>query len=80
MQAYKITKKVRSKRLILDLPLNLQSKELEITIQPVKNGKKKNGNGKVKPLSSYMGILKKHPISQVDKEIEQLRKEWERDF
>ena len=80
MQAYKITKKVRSKRLILDLPLNLQSKELEITIQPVKNGKKKNRNGKVKPLSSYMGILKKRPISQVDKEIEQLRKEWERDF
>lgn len=78
MPAYKITKKVRSKRLILDLPLNLQSKELEITIQPVKNIKKRNG--KVKPLSSYMGILKKRPISQVDKEIEQLRKEWERDF
>lgn len=78
MQAYKIIKKVRNKRLILDLPLNLQSKELEITIQPVKNIKKRNG--KVKPLSSYMGILKKRPISQVDKEIEQLRKEWERDF
>ncbi|GEM_PF-6602284 len=78
MQAYKITKKVRSKRLILDLPLNLQSKELEITIQPVKNGKKKNGNGKTVKPSSLRGVLKGKTIQQIDDEIREIREEWER--
>ncbi len=78
MQAYKITKKVRSKRLILDLPLNLQSKELEITIQPVKNGKKKDGNGKTVKPSSLRGVLKGKTIQQIDDEIREIREEWER--
>ncbi len=78
MQAYKITKKVRSKRLILDLPLNLQSKELEITILPVKNGKKKDGNGKTVKPSSLRGVLKGKTIQQIDDEIREIREEWER--
>jgi hypothetical protein len=78
MQAYKITKKVRSKRLILNLPLNLQSKELEITIQPVKNGKKKGGNGKTVKPSSLRGVLKGKTIQQIDDEIREIREEWER--
>lgn len=78
MQAYKITKKVRSKRLILDLPLNLQSKELEITIQPVKNDKKKNGNEKTVKPSSLRGVLKGKTIQQIDDEIREIREEWER--
>jgi len=78
MQSYKITKKIRSKRLILDLPLYLQSKELEITIQPVKNGKKKNGNGKTVKPSSLRGVLKGKTIQQIDDEIREIREEWER--
>ncbi len=78
MQAYKITKKVRSKRLILDLPVNLQSRELEITILPVKNGKKKDGNGKTVKPSSLRGVLKGKTIQQIDDEIREIREEWER--
>lgn len=78
MPAYKIIKKVRSKRLILDLPVNLQSRELEITILPVKNGKKKNGNGKTVKPSSLRGVLKGKTILQIDDEIREIREEWER--
>ena len=78
MQAYKITKKVRSKRLILDLPVNLQSRELEITILPVKNGKKKDGNRKTVKPSSLRGVLKGKTIQQIDDEIREIREEWER--
>ena len=78
MQAYKTTKKVRSKRLILDLPVNLQSRELEITILPVKNGKKKDGNGKTVKPSSLRGVLKGKTIQQIDDEIREIREEWER--
>lgn len=78
MQAYKTTKKVRSKRLILNLPVNLQSRELEITILPVKNGKKKDGNGKTVKPSSLRGVLKGKTIQQIDDEIREIREEWER--